>query len=57
MVRPMSGLLTILLVSLLQCVKMDTLGTLCKEDLDQTHYYFAYFYITDKLHFNILISF
>ena len=57
MVRPMSGLLTILLVSLLQCVKIDTLGTLCKEDLDQTHYYFAYFYITDKLHFNILISF
>jgi len=28
------SLLTILLVSLLQCIKMDTLGTLCKEDLN-----------------------
>jgi len=27
----MSGLLTILLVSLLQCVKVDTLETLCSE--------------------------
>jgi len=29
-----SGLLTILLVSLLRCVKVDTLGTPCEEDLD-----------------------
>ena len=33
-VRPMSGLLTILLVSLLWCVKVDTLGTPCEADLD-----------------------
>jgi len=33
-VRPRSGLLTTLIVSLLQCVKVDTLGTLCEEDLD-----------------------
>jgi len=33
-VRPMSGLLTILLVSLLRCVKVDTLGTPCKVDPD-----------------------
>ena len=57
MVRPMSGLLTILLVSLLQYVKMDTLGTLCKMDLDWTHHHFVYFYITDKLCFYILIFF
>jgi len=30
----MSGLLTILLVSLLQCVKADTLGIPCEADLD-----------------------
>jgi len=33
-IRPMSGLLTTLIVSLLQCVKVDTLGTPCEEDLD-----------------------
>jgi len=53
----MSGLLTILLVSLLQCVKVDTLGTSYKKDLDWTHHYFVYFYIIDKLCFYILISF
>jgi len=30
----MSGLLTILLVSLLRYVKVDTLGTPCETDLD-----------------------
>jgi len=30
----MSGLLTILLVSLLWCVKVDTLETLCEVDLN-----------------------
>jgi len=34
MVRPMSGLLTILLVSLLWCVKVDILGTPYEADLD-----------------------
>jgi len=53
----MSSLLTILLVSLLQYVKVDTLGIPCKADLDWTHHYFDYFYITDKLCFNLLISF
>jgi len=33
-VRLMSGLLTILLVSLLWYVKVDTLGTPCEVDLD-----------------------
>ena len=50
-VRSMSGLLTILLVSLLWCVKMDTLGILCEIDLDQAPDHFIYFYITDKLRF------
>jgi len=50
-VRPMSDLLTILLVSLLWYVKVNTLGLPCKENLDWTHYYFVYFYITDKLCF------
>jgi len=49
--------LTILLVSLLWCIKVDTLGIPYEEDLDWTHYYFTYLYITNKLHFNILISF
>ena len=53
----MSGLLATLIVSLLWCVKVDTLRTLCKEDLDQTHHHFIYFYIIDKLHFYFLISF
>jgi len=53
----MSGLLTILLVSLLWYVKVDILGTLCEEDLDWTQHHFVYFYITDKLRFHILISF
>ena len=57
MIRPMSSLLTILLVSLLWCIKVDTLGTLYKEDLDWTHHHFDYFYITDDLYFNLLISF
>ena len=56
-VRPMSSLLTILLVSLLWCVKVNILEIPCKEDLDWTHNYFIYFYITDKLCFYILISF
>ena len=47
----MSSLLTILLLSLLRCVKVDTLGTPCEADLDQTYYHFDYFYITDKLRF------
>ena len=33
-VRSMSSLLTTLIVSLLQYVKVDTLGTLCEENLD-----------------------
>jgi len=36
----MSGLLTILLVSLLWYVKVDTLGTLCEKDLDRAYYPF-----------------
>ena len=56
-VRPRSGLLTTFIVSLLWCVKVDTLGTPCEKNLDQTYYYFIYFYITDKLHFYFLISF
>jgi len=45
MVRPMSGLLTTLIVSLLQCVKVDTLGTPCEEDLDRAYYPFEQFYL------------
>ena len=56
-VRPMSSLLTILLVSLLWCVKVDTLGTPCKVDLDWVPNHFIYFYITDKLYFYFIISF
>ena len=57
MVRSVSSLLTILLVSLLQCVKVDTLGTPCEADLDWVPNHFIYFYITDKLCFYFLISF
>jgi len=53
----MSSLLTILLVSLLQCVMVNILGTPYKKDLDRTHNHSIYFYITNKLHFYILISF
>jgi len=56
-VRPMSSLLTILLVSLLQCVKVDILGTPCEADLNWAPNHSIYFYITDKLHFFFLISF
>jgi len=55
--KAISGLLTTLIVSLLQYVKVNTLGILCEEDLDWTYHYFVYFYITDKLCFYILISF
>ena len=47
----MSGLLTILLVSLLWYVKVDTLGIPCKVDLDWAPNHSIYFYITDKLRF------
>jgi len=47
----MSDLLTILLVSLLWCIKVDTLGTPYEADLDWTYHHFDYFYITDKLRF------
>jgi len=40
----MSDLLTTLIVSLLWCVKVDTLGTPYKEDLDQAYNSFKYFY-------------
>ena len=53
----MSSLLTILLVSLLQYVKVDILETPCEADLDWTYNHFSYFYITDKLHFSFLIFF
>ena len=33
-VRPRSSLLTTLIVSLLWCIKVGTLGTPCKVDLD-----------------------
>ena len=46
MVRPRNGLLTILIVSLLQYVKVGTLGTLCKVDLDQAYTLFEQFYFT-----------
>ena len=45
LIRPMSGLLTTLIVSLLQCVKVDTLGTPCEEDLDRAYYPFEQFYL------------
>jgi len=41
----MSGLLTTLIVSLLQCVKVDTLGTLCEKNLNQAYNPFEYFYL------------
>jgi len=41
----MSGLLTTLIVSLLWCVKVDTLGTLCKENLDWAYNPFKHFYL------------
>jgi len=44
-VRPMSSLLTTLIVSLLWCVKVDTLGTLCEEDLNQAYNPFKHFYL------------
>jgi len=46
-----SSLLTILLVSLSQYVKVFTLETLGEKNLNWTHYHFVYFYIIDKLHF------
>jgi len=59
-IRPMSSLLTILLVSLLQCVKVDTLGTPCKENLDQAYHSFKQSYLNYHAKFlyflfNILI--
>jgi len=45
MIRPMSGLLTTLIVSLLWCVKLNTLGTLCKKNLDRAYNPFEHFYI------------
>jgi len=44
-VRPMSGLLTTLIVSLLWCVKVDILGTSCEEDLDWAYHPFEQFYL------------
>jgi len=44
-VRPMSGLLTTLIVSLLWYVKVDTLETLCKENLDWAYNPFKHFYL------------
>ena len=44
-VRPMSSLLTTLIVSLLWCVKVNTLGIPCKEDLDRAYYPFEQFYL------------
>jgi len=41
----MSSLLTTLIVSLLWCVKVDTLGTPCEEDLDQAYNSFEHFYL------------
>ena len=40
-----SGLLTTLIVSLLWCVKVDTSGTPCEEDLDRAYYPFEQFYL------------
>ena len=45
MVRPKSGLLTTLIVSLLWYVKVNTLGTLYEEDLDRAYYPFEQFYL------------
>jgi len=44
-VRPMSSLLTILIVSLLQCVNIDTLGTPYEKDLDRAYNSFKHFYL------------
>jgi len=44
-VRPMSGLLTILIVSLLQYVKVNTLETLYKKDLNRAYNSFEHFYL------------
>jgi len=41
----MSGLLTTLIVSLLQCVKVDTLGIPCEEDLDRAYNPFEHSYL------------
>ena len=41
----MSSLLTTLIVSLLQCVKADSLGTSYKEDLDRAYHLFKQFYL------------
>jgi len=41
----MSSLLTTLIVSLLWCVKVNTLGTPCEEDLDQAYHPFEQFYL------------
>jgi len=45
-IRSRSGLLTTLIVSLLQCIKVGTLGTPCETDLDQAYTLFKYFYLT-----------
>jgi len=50
----MSGLLTTLIVSLLWCVKVDTLGTLCKKDLDQAYHPCNNFILIIVLSFYIL---
>jgi len=44
-VRPMSGLLTILIVSLLQYVKVNPLGTLYEKDLNWAYNSFEHFYL------------
>jgi len=44
-VRPMSGLLTTLIVSLLQCVKVNILGIPYEKDLDQAYNSFKHFYL------------
>jgi len=44
-VRPRSGLLTTLIVSLSRCVKVDTLGTPCEENLDRAYNLFEQFYL------------
>jgi len=50
----MSGLLTTLIVSLLWCVKVDTLGTLCKKDLDRAYHPCNNFILIIVLSFYIL---
>ena len=45
-IRSRSGLLTTLIVSLLQCIKVGTLGTPCETDLDQAYTLFKHFYLT-----------